>query len=127
MSTTRGRLVLVGPSRPSAFVPLFLMMPTDRRTPIVALARSMSDHRSASRSPRRMPVIASTHHAVCSGLFAADHARNADSCPADHGRISGGAACLAVGGLALAGGVRVSRGGSAATAAPRAAPAIVWM
>ena len=50
---------LAGLGRPlprTPLLPLTRTMPTDRRTLIVAASRSMSRQRSASSSPRRMPV-----------------------------------------------------------------------
>ena len=57
-------------------------------------------------------------------VLAADQPRNAASCAAVHGCISGARACLAVGGEAVAAGLRASRW--CFTAAPSAADRIVW-
>jgi hypothetical protein len=47
---------------------------------------------AAVSSPRRMPVLASKCQAGCSSLCWPDQARNADSCAAVKGCISGGLA-----------------------------------
>ena len=103
------------------------MTPTERRMAIVPASRSTSRHRSASSSPRRIPVMASTCQGACSGLLSADQSRKARSWLASHGCISGALACFAVGGLAFTAGLRSSSGASSSTAAAIAALMIVEM
>jgi hypothetical protein len=55
-SITRGLPVLTGPFSTFAPLALTLISPADRRAVMVAASRSMSRQRSASSSPRRIPV-----------------------------------------------------------------------
>ena len=95
---------------------------------IVPASRSTSRQRSASSSPRRMPVMASTCHAACSGRARGRPGQERGQLGAVHGCISGGRRLL---------GGRRDRlappgcGPAAAARRPRprrsAAPMIVWM
>jgi hypothetical protein len=124
-SITRDLPDFGGPTSKRSPSPSALTSTAERRTVRVPASKSTSPQRTASASPRRIPVMASSSHAgYSSGRSRSVQSRKVRSWSASQVCISGDLASFAVGGLAFAAGLTAMR---LSTAAARALCMIVWM